>query len=82
MHNNNNDKKHTHNNLSITFLSLTVLKFDDTERNSFREKPKSKMEEDSEEKICRVCRGGEEEGNELYHPCLCKGSISYVHKSA
>ena len=38
------------------------------------------MEEDSEEKICRVCRGGEEEGNELYHPCLCKGSISYVHK--
>lgn len=29
---------------------------------------------------CRVCRGNEEEGRALYHPCLCTGSIGLVHQ--
>jgi len=31
------------------------------------------------EKICRVCLTGDEEG-QLYHPCLCKGTMMYVHE--
>jgi len=34
----------------------------------------------SEEKECRVCRSGEEEGRPLFYPCRCKGSIKYVHQ--
>lgn len=34
-----------------------------------------------EEKECRVCREGEDNGeNPLYAPCLCSGSILYCHE--
>eukprot|EP00002_Diphylleia_rotans_P011665 TRINITY_DN2298_c0_g1_i3.p1 TRINITY_DN2298_c0_g1~~TRINITY_DN2298_c0_g1_i3.p1 ORF type:complete len:903 (+),score=131.71 TRINITY_DN2298_c0_g1_i3:108-2816(+) len=36
---------------------------------------------DSEtEEICRVCRGEPDQNRPLFHPCLCKGSIKYVHQ--
>lgn len=35
--------------------------------------------EDQEERVCRVCRSGEE-GGSLYRPCHCKGSIQFVHE--
>mmetsp|Transcript_1936 Transcript_1936/g.3073 ORF Transcript_1936/g.3073 Transcript_1936/m.3073 type:complete len:1099 (+) Transcript_1936:22-3318(+) len=33
-----------------------------------------------EEKECRVCREGPEDGHPLYAPCLCNGSILYCHQ--
>ena len=36
-------------------------------------------EEEVSEEICRICRGGEEEGP-LFFPCQCSGSIKYVHQ--
>jgi len=33
---------------------------------------------DEEDKICRICHGGEDEGK-LISPCKCKGSIRFVH---
>lgn len=32
------------------------------------------------EKECRVCRLGETEEEPLYSPCLCRGSIQYLHQ--
>jgi len=36
------------------------------------------MNEDEE--ICRICRCGEEEDRPLFHPCICTGSIKFVHE--
>lgn len=33
-----------------------------------------------EEDTCRICRSGAEEGEPLYHPCKCSGSIAKVHQ--
>jgi len=33
-----------------------------------------------DEKECRVCRSGEEDGRPLFYPCRCKGSIKYIHQ--
>ena len=33
----------------------------------------------NEDVICKVCRGGIEEGD-LFSPCKCKGSIQHVHQ--
>jgi len=40
------------------------------------------MEEkgEGEEKMCRICHGGEEEGR-LISPCKCKGTMKHVHIS-
>lgn len=37
-------------------------------------------EDDEEEEICRICRCGREEKRPLYHPCVCTGSIKFVHE--
>lgn len=39
-------------------------------------------EEEEEEPTCRVCHmeAEEDDGRPLYHPCLCRGSIKYVHQ--
>mmetsp|Transcript_37787 Transcript_37787/g.57534 ORF Transcript_37787/g.57534 Transcript_37787/m.57534 type:complete len:264 (-) Transcript_37787:297-1088(-) len=37
-----------------------------------------------EERVCRICLGGEDDndgGNHLISPCLCRGSMCYVHIS-
>ncbi|GMS99890.1 hypothetical protein PENTCL1PPCAC_22065, partial [Pristionchus entomophagus] len=34
-------------------------------------------EDDGDTLMCRMCRGDE---GDLYHPCLCTGSIKYVHQ--
>ncbi len=36
--------------------------------------------DDEEEHICRICRCEEEEDRPLFHPCICTGSIKYVHE--
>ena len=33
-----------------------------------------------DEDQCRICRSPEEPGNPLRYPCLCRGSIKYVHQ--
>ncbi|ESQ49371.1 hypothetical protein EUTSA_v10022280mg, partial [Eutrema salsugineum] len=33
-----------------------------------------------DEDLCRICRSPEEPGNPLRYPCLCRGSIKYVHQ--
>eukprot|EP01083_Nonionella_stella_P258428 883353_1 len=30
--------------------------------------------------ICRICRGNHTPDKPLYHPCLCSGSIKYIHE--
>ena len=30
--------------------------------------------------VCRICHEGHNEDDPLYHPCLCKGSIRYIHE--
>lgn len=37
-------------------------------------------DEDEDEDLCRICRSPEEPGNPLRYPCLCRGSIKYVHQ--
>ncbi|KAN0062480.1 hypothetical protein ACQY0O_005011 [Thecaphora frezii] len=36
--------------------------------------------EDYEGDSCRICRGGAEVDQPLYHPCKCTGSIRYCHQ--
>jgi len=37
-------------------------------------------EEDEDEPTCRICFGGEEDG-ELIEPCKCAGSMALIHRS-
>ena len=32
------------------------------------------------EKSCRICGSGESQDKPLRYPCLCKGSMKYVHE--
>ena len=45
---------------------------------SLQDGPTPAPAEEEEEKMCRVCFCGEEEGR-LFAPCHCKGSVRYVH---
>ncbi|XP_033117228.1 E3 ubiquitin-protein ligase MARCH6-like [Anneissia japonica] len=40
------------------------------------DEPASQQEED----ICRVCRAGSTAERPLFHPCICTGSIKYIHQ--
>lgn len=42
--------------------------------------PTNKKKEEEDEKVCRICFGNEEDGK-LISPCLCKGSMKYIHKT-
>lgn len=35
--------------------------------------------EDSGEKICKICHSSEEDESRFAHPCKCKGSLKYIH---
>lgn len=35
---------------------------------------------EAEERECRICRGNDEPGRPLFHPCRCSGSIKYTHE--
>ncbi|KAJ0234139.1 hypothetical protein HA466_0276790 [Hirschfeldia incana] len=37
--------------------------------------------DEDEEDLCRICRSPKEPGNPLRYPCLCRGSIKYVHQN-
>uniref|UniRef100_A0A8C6TUV2 E3 ubiquitin-protein ligase MARCHF6 n=1 Tax=Neogobius melanostomus TaxID=47308 RepID=A0A8C6TUV2_9GOBI len=34
----------------------------------------------AEEDICRVCRSEGTQDKPLYHPCVCTGSIKFIHQ--
>ena len=36
--------------------------------------------EDEDEKVCRLCRGGEDDGP-LVLSCACRGSAKWIHKA-
>ena len=38
-----------------------------------------RAEEEAEEKRCRLCFGGEDDGP-LVQPCACRGSVKLIHK--
>lgn len=42
---------------------------------------RDKKENSSNYKICRICYENETEENKLISPCLCQGSVKYVHES-
>ena len=53
------------------------------EETSSRQPAEEKRSEEStaqEDHECRVCRSDAEPGRPLFAPCLCSGSISYVHQ--
>ncbi|KFK43243.1 hypothetical protein AALP_AA1G098200 [Arabis alpina] len=37
-------------------------------------------DEGDDEDLCRICRSPEQPGNPLRYPCLCRGSIKFVHQ--
>nr|CDJ90099.1 Zinc finger domain containing protein [Haemonchus contortus] len=49
----------------------------DVEPSSSTSKATQSMEDSDDHHMCRVCRG---EDGHLYYPCLCTGSIKYVHQ--
>ncbi|XGW22525.1 hypothetical protein V3C99_005056 [Haemonchus contortus] len=49
----------------------------DVEPSSSASKATQSMEDSDDHHMCRVCRG---EDGHLYYPCLCTGSIKYVHQ--
>lgn len=38
------------------------------------------LDDDVDEDICRICRCAGEPGNPLRHPCVCRGTIKYIHQ--
>ena len=34
---------------------------------------------DTDEKVCRICLSEEEPGNPIISPCMCTGSVKYIH---
>eukprot|EP00466_Bigelowiella_natans_P020792 jgi/Bigna1/139683/aug1.51_g14391 len=56
------------------------MKMDNDERRqrSYEEDDDDEEEEEEEQPVCRICFGGSEEGR-LISPCLCRGSIRFVH---
>ncbi|CAH2054772.1 unnamed protein product [Thlaspi arvense] len=42
--------------------------------------PEEDTDKEEDEDLCRICRSPEEPGNPLRYPCLCRGSIKYVHQ--
>lgn len=40
----------------------------------------SGMDDDSQEDICRVCRSEAASDRPLFHPCICMGSIKFIHQ--
>ncbi|KAK6029201.1 zinc finger, C3HC4 type [Ostertagia ostertagi] len=49
----------------------------EVEPSSSASKTTQSMEDSDDHHMCRVCRG---EDGHLYYPCLCTGSIKYVHQ--
>lgn len=47
-------------------------------QNEFRDQEMADTDDD--DNICRVCRGEGSTDKPLYHPCICTGSIRYVHQ--
>ena len=45
-----------------------------------RETPGTNFQ-DEDEDVCRICRSEAAEGDPLFFPCACSGSIKYVHQS-
>ena len=43
--------------------------------------PNEGVDDEHEEVLCRICRCEEAPGDSLHHPCLCSGSMKYVHKN-
>ncbi|KAG7630311.1 Zinc finger RING-CH-type [Arabidopsis suecica] len=41
---------------------------------------KTRTTDDEDDDVCRICRSPEEPGKPLRYPCLCRGSIKYVHQ--
>ena len=45
----------------------------------FTRAQRKRAREEEEEKRCRLCYGGEEDGP-LVQPCACRGTAKWVHK--
>lgn len=55
------------------------LLYNETNENNEEEKELELSSLLNEEKMCRICFEGEKFNNELIHPCLCKGTLKYIH---
>lgn len=42
--------------------------------------PAEETDNEEDEDVCRICRSPKEPENPLRYPCLCRGSIKYVHQ--
>lgn len=55
------------------------LIYDESEKDPEEKQYELSSYSNDEDKICRICFEGETVGNELIHPCLCKGTQKYIH---
>ena len=72
----NNNKNNSNDNNSI------ITNFSQNLKEVQIEKIKKKIEtkENTQNKLCRICYGEEEnEDNPLLQPCTCSGSMKYIH---
>ena len=68
--NNNNDNNSIINNFSQNLKEVQIEKI----------KKKIEAKENTQNKLCRICYGEEEnEDNPLLQPCTCSGSMKYIH---
>mgnify|MGYP002386035397 CR=1 FL=1 len=82
-------RKHPKNNPASRWRKLKGLKVREREndtatmfltRSSLATEKHLLEEEEKEEDLCRVCRCGSTPEQPLFYPCLCKGSIRYIHQ--
>lgn len=58
-----------------------ILKYSQNLRHSYRKNTFNMMDPDlSGMDICRVCRSEGAAERPLFHPCICTGSIKYIHQ--
>jgi len=59
----------------------TFLVGGDTAQGEIQSCVQPPARQESNEEICRVCHGGEDDGGLLLSPCLCVGSVEKIHES-
>lgn len=66
----------------VRSVSGKLLRLPSSDDMRVRARGTSSSEDEHEPEVleCRVCRGEPEAGRRLYAPCLCSGSIMYIHE--
>jgi hypothetical protein len=72
----NNIKKLNNKESGSNLIAMPKL-----EKSNLNLSLRDKKENSSTYKICRICYENETEENKMISPCLCQGSVKFVHES-